>query len=1242
MEFEQALTLVNTTLLAQVDRSLSDLEIDLLRGAWENLTYEEISSTAGYSLNYLQRDIGPKFWKLLSKAFGRKLNKTNVRAILTQKVKEQQLAVTASSQQTALVQTVPVDNSADSVTSTVAAQVQQRTIAQPISASDLPPSTPSIDWGEMLDVSIFYGRTQDMEILNQWIIGDRCRLVALLGLGGIGKSSLAAKVAHDLQDQFEYIIWRSLRNAPPLETLLDELILFLSNQQDTHFKPERLLYWLRQSRCLVILDNVETIMQAGNRAGCYQSGYEGYGDLLKLIGETNHQSCVMLTSREMPVEVSIMESCDGKVRSHALTGCLETALTLLDTKGISGTAAEKHQLCEYYSCNPLALKIVASSIQSLFDGAIALFFKEDTLVFNGLSRLLEQHFERLSLLERTIMYWLAINREGTTIAELLDDIFPSISRANLLEALESLTWRSLIEKAKPTQLETQSSSYTQQPVVMEYVTERLIKQIGIELNTTELNLFLSHALIKATVKDYVRASQTRLILHPIAEQLCGTFRTIASLEQHIGNILATLKRSGDRLSGYGGGNLINLCVHLNLDLTPYNFSGLPIWQAYLQGANVQRVKFTQCDFSRSCFTQAFSSIFVVTFSPDGQFVATGDDNGNLRLWYVTNNEPVWNVQGHTSTIWDATFSPDGQVLVSGGSDQTIQFWDVRTGQRLNVLSGHKETVRSVAVSPDGNILASASADCTIKLWDMATGTLLHTLEGHTDWVRSVAFSPDGQWLVSGSFDHTLRLWNVASGALQQVLTGHTNMVTGVAGSPKGDIFASCSDDQTVRLWDWHTGQCLHILQGHTHWVYDVTFAPDGKVLASGSLDKTIKLWDIETGQLLQTLQGHTGSVRSVAYSPNGQLLVSGGEDQTFRFWNTADGKLLKTLQGRANWKMPLALSPDGKLLASGDVNHIIHLWDVATGKILQSIKGHMQWLMAIAFSPDGTLLATGAEDFLVCLWDVTTGQKVRTLNQHTEAVPTISFSLDGRFLASGTLDKLVFIWDVATGTVVRRFEEHRGWVESIAYAPSRDLVCRASSCQPTPSQIIASSSTDGTIYLWDADTGMVLMTLTCPSCITCIAFSPDARQLASSSSDRIIRIWDVETGSQLYTLEGHEEQIRSICYAPDVGLSSNSIVLASGANDCTVRLWDAATGQIIQVLEGHTNWVQAIVFHPDGKTLISGSKDEEIRFWDITTGNCYRTFRSERPYEGMNITGVTGLTDAQIEALRVLGAVEDD
>jgi len=303
------------------------------------------------------------------------------------------------------------------------------------------------DWGDAVDLPVFYGRTAELETLEQWIVQDHCRLVGLFGMGGIGKTALAVSMTQRIQDQFEFLFWRSLRNAPPVQDLLAELIQFLSQQQEIAL-PEtvegrvlRVIEYLRSWRCLLILDNAETILSSGESTGCYREGYSGYGQLLRCVAETAHHSCLLLTSREQPRGWEVRAGATLPARSLQLTGLpIATAREMFRARGeFMASEAEWRALVEHYAGNPLALKMVAPAIRDLFDSRVARFLEllaQGTLVFQDIRNLLDRQFERLTDLETEVMYWLALEREPVAFPDLQADFVSNVRPGEILEALQ--------------------------------------------------------------------------------------------------------------------------------------------------------------------------------------------------------------------------------------------------------------------------------------------------------------------------------------------------------------------------------------------------------------------------------------------------------------------------------------------------------------------------------------------------------------------------------------------------------------------------------------------------------------------------------------------------------------------------------------------------------------------------------------------------------------------------------------
>jgi len=566
-------------------------------------------------------------------------------------------------------------------------------------------------------------------------------------------------------------------------------------------------------------------------------------------------------------------------------------------------------------------------------------------------------------------------------------------------------------------------------------------------------------------------------------------------------------------------------------------------------------------------------------------------------------------EGHTEQLWYVTFSPDGQIIATASQDGTVKLWN-SDGEELQTLNGHEGTVFAVRFSPNGQMLATAGGDKTVKLWTVE-GKLKQTLIGHSAAVRDVQFTPDGQWIISGSEDQTVKLWTT-DGQLRQTFAGHRDRVNRIAVSPDGQHFATASEDQTVNLWTIE-GQFRQRFTGHNGAVWGVSFSPDGKTMATASNDKTVKLWN-QDGTLLRTLTGHTDGVLTVSFSPDGEKIASGGYDQTVKLWNR-DGNLVDTLSGHTNLISSLSFSPDSQTLASASFDHSAKLWQIA-GVGLHTLSGHDNWIFSVAFRPDGEQLATASRDSTVKLW-TPTGQLITTLQQHQEPVWSVNFSPDGQSIATASNDRTAKLWD-RQGNLLKTLTGHQRGVLGVSFSPDGQTIATASDDQTAKlwtiegeeeqtlkghkgavnrvrfspdGQTLATASNDQTVKLWDRQ-GTLLNTLTGHNgFVIDVNFSPDGQTIATASHDHTAKLWDRQ-GNLLTTLTGHDDEVQAIAFSPD------GQMIATASNDQTVKLW-TIEGKFVQTLTGIGGGVWDVQFSPDGQTLASGSTNNQAILWDL-------------------------------------------
>ena len=1193
--------------------SLNDLQTKILRFSWEQKTYPEIAEYTGYDADYVKL-VGFQLWKSLSNAVGKKITKNNFRSALRR---------------------------------WSAAQSIHSLGSEPKLSSKANLSRMRRDWGDAIDVSIFYGRIQELSTLEQWIVQDQCRLLAILGIGGTGKTALSIKLAEQIQHQFEVVIWRSLHNAPNPQTFFGNLIECLTEEpiglpHSLHQSISKILEYFKQYRCLLVLDNTETILtrsesdHGNGRAGQYRDGFEAYGDFFRKVGELKHQSCLIITSREKPKEIALLEGERFPIRSLPLMGLsLEDGQALFQAKGkFNGSQQEWQTLINSYAGNPLALKIVATTVRDLFGSSIGSFLSQGSIVFGDIQDLLDQQFNRLADLEKELMYWLAINREPVSISDLQSDLVILALSGQFIEALESLERRSLIEKSISTFPEIRTPVFTLQPVLMEYVIHQFIQQICQELETQTIWLYKRHTLTKAQTKDYIRDIQIRLILTPVVQYLLRQWGNAEAISAHLMQMLNALRHKPSVEIGYAGGNTLNVLCQLQLDLSGYDFSHLTIWQADLRNINLPQTNFSGSDLSKTVFTESFNHIYSMAVSPDQTRLATADTQGRICLWQLSDGQLLMSWKAHISVVRSITFTSDGQTVVSGGDDQLLKLWNAQTGCCRRTLCNHDGTVWAITVSPDNETIAIT--DGAIKLWHLPTNQYV-LLGDHQTWTTTLRFSPDGQLLATGCNDGTIKLWDCQTQQCLNTLPAHqAQPLIFLSFGSDGQTLISGGMDNQVKWWNVQTGECLRS-QAHQDWVWWVDCSPDGQMVASCSADLTIKLWDFHTGKLIKTIQGHKYGVRIVLFGAN-CTLISSDEGQTIKLWDIPTGQCLKTWRGYGGNIWSIAFSPDGRTLISSGEEQTAKLWDVQTEQCLKILKGHSVWVRSVDFSPDGQTVVTCGVDCVVRVWRVPTGECLQIIQGHTSFVWSVDYSPDGQTIATCSADCTLRLWDIQTGACLNVLN-HGSPVANVIYSPD--------GCT------LASYGLDRSIKLWDVITGDCLQSLQthqeCHFSVTldwggAISFSPDGQTIASTCGNGSIQLWDVATGQSLRQFRAHASLVVAIAYSPDGQL------LVDAGLDQAIRVWDVKTGACLRVLQTDAQWNYSLTFtslpredSPINQLVLASSGDDRsIRFWNIETGECLKILRSQRPYEGMNITGIKRLTATQYLTLKTLGAIENN
>ena len=453
MNVTEVLQFADELVFKQTGKHLNDSQEVVVKGVWEGKTYEEIADRSSRSERHV-RDVGYKLWQILSAQLGEDIQKSNFHSTL------ERLKSSRNSHQNTTQQVVHIG-----INSSINLYPNGSQFNHHISGNTDDSLTVKSRYDDLTlapQIINFYNRDSELKTLSNYIFKQNTHLISVLGLPGIGKTTLVKKFTDLNLEQFEVVIWKSLKFPKPLDLLINDLLNVCQQEAKTTLddKFKQLFDIFTYKRCLIIFDDVQNIFIPGQLAGQYQTEYQDYQKFFTMITETQHQSHAILISQESCPEMNCLDEELYPIKCLRLTGLDD--VTILKNMGLKDEDSWL-KLISLYEGNPLYLKTIVSCINNIFDGYVAEFLADNELIITkDMQSNLQFLFNKLSPTEEQIVLKLSKFDQPVSREDLKASL--ELSSTDFINGLESLQQRYLVKKMKEDKIVFKLS-----PVFQEYV-----------------------------------------------------------------------------------------------------------------------------------------------------------------------------------------------------------------------------------------------------------------------------------------------------------------------------------------------------------------------------------------------------------------------------------------------------------------------------------------------------------------------------------------------------------------------------------------------------------------------------------------------------------------------------------------------------------------------------------------------------------------------------------------------------
>ena len=561
------------------------------------------------------------------------------------------------------------------------------------------------------------------------------------------------------------------------------------------------------------------------------------------------------------------------------------------------------------------------------------------------------------------------------------------------------------------------------------------------------------------------------------------------------------------------------------------------------------------------------------------------------------------LQGHKGPIIALAISPDKKTIVTGSQDKTIRLWNLKEGTPITTFFASDNIVYSVDFSPNSTNLAYVDGDGWVGTWDLKKDVATARWKAFDKMATEVLYLQDGSLLATGGKDQGIKIWNVADHALVATLKGHENGVIDMLCNSSKDRLISVDETGKIRVWNSVDYSLIKTITPHQKRIITMALSNNDRLLAVGGTDNLVEIWDLTTSKFIGQLAGHEDIVSTLSFSQRDDLLVSGGEDKTIILWDLKNMTQISRVDGHDAYILRLRFAGDGKTILASDFAGILKIWQISDNAEIKDYTGLKSriWNLDISSSRPGLMVA-GSNDGKVMIWNKDNSKEM--IYKKRDMIARVVFSPDGRLVAGSTSQGSICLWEVDSGKLLHTFVPPQSGYAVFAVVFTPD------------GKTLVTGGYDKAITFWNVETGKRLsqQLLKQEQTVLNLAISPDGSRMASAGLGKTIWLWSLPKGELQGFFLGHEDWVSGLDFSPD------GQTLATSSRDKTVRLWDIATGRNLFVLRGHTDWSYTVKFSPDGEYLLSAGDDQTARLWNAKTGRLLQTLRHSYEVTGIGFS----------------------